>query len=321
MRRTSGDFAPGIEVQQLYRHLLDCRSGLVALRSPSFSAEGVEPRRRCVGGDIGRRSIALDLIDAVQRNIEPIAALVFDDGDFDCALAHEDLLHTPIDPDAVLEVHDIVAGLERGEALECAAGGVASGAAKAALAAEDFVVGENAVSREFTARGGDEPSIENADRQAGRRDAIVVEQLVETLGLAGVVAENQGRDSVCRDLLQTLDVALNLLRLAERKHQRRLVAGEIDRAVRSERAQSLFGRLEQLVAAGCVLAAPTREVDVMLCFSPRPLELGFHMRTARNDKERVGRKQCPYRRSLRLHVPGFDLPIDWKNQRQLGVPG
>src|SRR5207244_11259284 len=76
VRRTSGDFAPSIEVQQLYRHLLDCRSGLVALRSPPFSAEGVEPRRRCVGGDIGRRSIALDLIDAVQRNIEPIAALV-----------------------------------------------------------------------------------------------------------------------------------------------------------------------------------------------------------------------------------------------------
>ena len=60
-----------------------------------------------------RRAIALELVDAVERNVEPVAALVLDDRDLDRALAHEDRLDAAIDPDAVLEMHDVVARLER----------------------------------------------------------------------------------------------------------------------------------------------------------------------------------------------------------------
>src|SRR5438067_2251767 len=82
-------------------------------------------------------------------------------------------------------------------------------------------------------RRSDEPTVEDSNRQTCRRDAVVVEQLVETLGLASVVAEDQRGDSIGDNLLEAPDVALDFLRLAERKNEGRIVAGEIDPTVGS----------------------------------------------------------------------------------------
>src|SRR3954451_4586903 len=98
----------------------------------------MQSRRRSLGRHVVSRPVALDLVNAVKRNVETVAAFVLDDRDLDCALAHEDLLHAAIDPDPVLEMNDIIARLERSETLECTPSHVASGAPEASLAAEDF---------------------------------------------------------------------------------------------------------------------------------------------------------------------------------------
>src|SRR5580765_541837 len=146
----------------------------------------MEARRRRLGADVVRRAVPLDLIDAIERHVEAIAALVLDDRDFDCALADEHLLDPAIDTDTVLEMNDVVAWLERSEAFERAARRITTCPAKAPLAAKDFVVGENPISLEPAVRWNDEAAIENTDRQASRRHAIIVQQLVEPLGLTGI---------------------------------------------------------------------------------------------------------------------------------------
>src|SRR6185369_159945 len=141
-RRTRGDFAPRVEVEQLDRHLLDGRAGAIALLRPPLAAKLVQPRRRRVVGDVVGRAVALELIDPVQGYVEAIASLVLDDGDLDRALPDEDRLDAAVDADAVLEMDDEVAWLE-GERVDAAAD-VATRAPDAPLAPEDLVVGEDA---------------------------------------------------------------------------------------------------------------------------------------------------------------------------------
>ncbi len=83
------------------------------------------------------------------------------------------VLDAAIDPDAVLEMDDEVAELERSDRLERrAAGDVPASAANAPLAAKDLVVGENAQpARVRAARRDHEASVEHADRQRRRRRA------------------------------------------------------------------------------------------------------------------------------------------------------
>ncbi len=118
MRRARGELPPRVEDQQLLRHLLDGGARLLALLRPAASAELVQLGGRGVVADVDPGAIALDLVDAIERDVEAVAAFVLDDRDLDRALAHEELLDAAIDPHAVLEVDDVVAGLERGNRLE-----------------------------------------------------------------------------------------------------------------------------------------------------------------------------------------------------------
>ena len=59
------------------------------------------------------------------------------------------------------------------------------------------MVGEYPISLEaLAARRDDEAAIEDSNSETRRRNAIVVEKLVKALCLAGVVAEDRGRNSV-----------------------------------------------------------------------------------------------------------------------------
>src|SRR5688572_4591121 len=178
----------------------------------------MQPRGWGVARDVGGRSVTLYLIDPVERDVQPVAALVLDDGRLDRTLPEEDLFDTPIDADAVLEVHDVVARGERGEALDCRAGCVASRSADAALAAEDLVVGENAKTLIVTPRRNDEATMENSNREGGVRwTPSLREELVQTLRLPGIVTENDCRETVSYHLAQALHVAQNGLGRSERK--------------------------------------------------------------------------------------------------------
>ena len=164
-----GDAAARVEIEELERHLLQRGARLVALRSPALAAELVEARRRRVAAHIVGRAVALDLIDAIERHVEPVAALVLDDRHLDRALAHEHLLDAAIDADAVLEMHHVVARFERGDALERGAGSVAAMATDAPLATEDLVVGEDAKTRLGCARARhDEAAVHHTHRERSR---------------------------------------------------------------------------------------------------------------------------------------------------------
>src|SRR5687768_4078028 len=129
----------------------------------------MESRLRCVGGEVGGGTVPLDLIHPIKGDVEPVAALIFDDRNFNGALADEHLLDAAIDPDAVLEVDDVITGLERREALECSSGCIPPRPPESPLPPENFVIGEHAESRKLFAAGwNEEPAIEHADRQVGR---------------------------------------------------------------------------------------------------------------------------------------------------------
>jgi hypothetical protein len=141
VRRARGQASSRVELQELLRHLVDGGLRAITLLLPAAAAELVKARWRRVVAGRWRRAISLDLVEAIQRDVQPVAALVFDHGDFHHALAHEDLLDAAVDPDAVLEVDDKVAGPEASDGFEGDAGAVATSAAQSTIAAEDLVVG------------------------------------------------------------------------------------------------------------------------------------------------------------------------------------
>jgi hypothetical protein len=68
----------------------------------------VESRRRAVAVLAGG-AIALELVEAVERDVQPVAALVFDDRDLERAAPHRDRVDPAVDADAVIQVDDVVA--------------------------------------------------------------------------------------------------------------------------------------------------------------------------------------------------------------------
>jgi hypothetical protein len=170
VRRPARHLPPCVEVEQLGRHLLDRGPRAVALLRPPLAAEAMQPRRRRIRGDIARRPIPLELVDAVEWHVEAVATLVLDHRHFDRALLDEDRLDPAVDPDAVLEMHDVVATPECGNRLERDAATVTARPPDAALAAEYLVVGENADTTFGARRRHDEPAIQHADGEGrGRR--------------------------------------------------------------------------------------------------------------------------------------------------------
>src|SRR6185503_10195000 len=118
MRRACGDLATSVKVEELSRHLLNCGARSVALLRPALPAERMEPGRGRVTRDVGCGSIPLDLVDAIKRDIQPIAALVLDHRRFDGAFPEEHFLNSAIDPNSVLEMDDVITRRERRQTLD-----------------------------------------------------------------------------------------------------------------------------------------------------------------------------------------------------------
>src|SRR5207244_1379229 len=114
-REAGRELAARIQIEQLRGHLANRGACLVTLPLPRSGAELVETRCRRHAIAIRGGAIGLELVEAVQRHIETVTALVLDDRDLERAAvgAHGDGLDTPIDADAVLQVHHEVTRLER----------------------------------------------------------------------------------------------------------------------------------------------------------------------------------------------------------------
>ena len=167
MRRAVRDLAARVEIEQLGRHLDERGTGALLLRGPAPAAEFVEAGRGEIVGDIAGGAVLLDLVEPIERDVESVAPLVLDHRDLDGGLAVEDRGHAAVYPDAMLEMHHVVARLERRDMFERGAGRVLPAAADAAVAAEDLVVGEDAESTGLAARRDEESSAEHADHEGG----------------------------------------------------------------------------------------------------------------------------------------------------------
>ena len=111
-RESGGDRAPGVEVQQLGGHLFDRLAGPLPHPLPGGAAQPVDPRRRPFAV-LARRPIPLELVEPIERHVEPVAAFVLHDRHLDGGLADHDRLDAAIDPDAVIEMDHVVADGER----------------------------------------------------------------------------------------------------------------------------------------------------------------------------------------------------------------
>src|SRR5690606_19621433 len=106
------------ELEQLSCHLQDCRTSAIPLLRPAPAPQLVQPWWRGICTVMLRCTIALDLVYPVQRNVQPVAALILDYRHFHGSLAHEDALDTAINANAMLQVHHVVTGLEAGDGFE-----------------------------------------------------------------------------------------------------------------------------------------------------------------------------------------------------------
>ncbi|SRR5258706_13484751 len=154
----------------------------------------MQPRRRCIGGDVGGGAIPLDLIDSIERHVESIAALIFDHRCFDSAFAEENLFDAAINPDSVLKMYDVIPGSERGETLDRSARRVSPCTTNSTLSPENLVVCENSQTLVVVEWRNDESAIQHADRKRRIRWTTPLgEKLVQSLRLTGIVAEDDRR--------------------------------------------------------------------------------------------------------------------------------
>src|SRR5512141_2073408 len=138
VRRSHRNSSAGVQIQQLDGHLLNRCLRSIPLLAPPLSAQRVQAWRRIICGNVRCRPESLDLIDAIERDVETRSPFVFDNRRFDGALANEDLLDSAIDADTVLEMDYVISRRERSERLDRAARGVFPRATYAALTAKDL---------------------------------------------------------------------------------------------------------------------------------------------------------------------------------------
>ncbi len=99
--------AIGVELDQLLSHLLDVLFDPRRRLGPGGAAKAVEPRDVTVGS-----AVPLDLVQAVERNIERVSAGEFQDHIIALEVLHGQALESPVLGDAMLDVDHVVAHTE-----------------------------------------------------------------------------------------------------------------------------------------------------------------------------------------------------------------
>ena len=205
-REARRDLAMRVQVEQLQSHLPDRGPRPLPLALPGGGSQAVQLGRRGVA--VAARAVRLELVQPVQRDVQAVPALVLDDRDLEGALADRNRLHAPVDPDAVLEVDDVVPRLERPRRGGGRCGPVASRPPQATRPAKDLVI------RHHPQRRQHEPAVERAHDERGRLGA---QQLLEALQLAFVVAQDHGRWIGRHDAAQPLQIAVDRLGRRDRE--------------------------------------------------------------------------------------------------------
>ena len=236
-------------------------------------------------------AIRLQLIQPVQRDVEPVAPFVFHHRHFQCPAlrAHRDRLDPAVQPDAVLQVHHVVSLLQRARRGSGRRFAVAPRPPEAARAAEDLVVGEHPKRRQH------EAAVERSD---GQRRRVGAEQLLQPFELALVVAQDHRRRAGQDEPPQPLDVAVHGLRRGEREAHRLARCVEGDAREGLQRAAPLLGRDQDLRPRGRRFAQPPGDLEVMLRLGPRPIDFLLQRGLPRQDEQRIGGQEFGQRLPL-----------------------
>ena len=155
-------------------------------------------------------AIRLELIDPVQRHVEPVTTLVLHHRDFEgrAVGAYRDGLQPAVNADPVLEMYYVPARREWARRRGRDRTAIPARSPQPPSTAEDLVIGEHAQRRH------DESAVQ---RPHGKRRPVGAEQLLQSFELSLVVAENHGGQWFGDDLPQTLQVAIDMLRRREWK--------------------------------------------------------------------------------------------------------
>ena len=221
-----------VQLDQVAGELADGLARARLERLPRLAAELRERGRRGVGADVAR-----DLAELLVRDVEPVLAA---EGEQEIVArdAGDGVRLEPEQPaDAVVLVHDVVAGAEVGEGLQCPA---AEAALARHAAAEDLVVGqedEAEVAPDEAAPGGRDGEEELgllrqvlAGLEHARLDAAE-----EVLGAQRLAAMREGDDDALARAKERRELALGLGQAA--RGDRRPLRLERERLVLRERIE------------------------------------------------------------------------------------
>jgi len=216
-REPLGDLAPGVELQQLVGELGDRLPRLLLLSLPSAAAQPMERGRRPVVA--GEPLHPAELLD---REVQRLVVRVGDPEHLDLPLAREgQTLEAFVPTDPVVEMDQVVARLDLGQVHRDAGARVPAAAAQSAAAGEDLVIGvhgEPGLARP-------EPCLERPHDEHGLLAHVGRQELLETLPLAQVVAQDHGDDAgrqiVPQHLGQPPDRPLDRLGLTSGEPHRR----------------------------------------------------------------------------------------------------
>ena len=103
--------------------------------------------------------IPFQLVEPVERDVEPVTAFVLDDRDLERRLANLDRGDPALDPDAVIEVNDVIPPLKLSRCSRRGGLPVATWPAQATSPAENLVVGQHPEGAHH------EPAVQGADGQ------------------------------------------------------------------------------------------------------------------------------------------------------------
>ncbi len=255
------ELPPGVQVEQLDRHLADRGARLVSLPLPRRRAEPVQPRRRRV--PIGCGPVRLELIQPVQRHVQAGPALVLYDGHLEGPALRPDgdRLDPAVDPDAVLEMDHVIAGPERPRRGAGRRFAVPARPPQPAGPAEDLVIREHA--------------------QPGQHESE----------LAFVVAQDHGRRLGRDDLAQPLDVAVDRLGRRDREPHTSARGVERDAWEPGELRPPRRWIDEQRLPRRRLLAQPPRDLEVVGRLGPRAIHFLPQRRLLLEHDERIGRQE------------------------------
>jgi hypothetical protein len=250
----------------------------------------MNPGRRTVTIFAGG-AVSLQLVQPIERDIQPVTPLILDDCDFERGIADGDSLDTPVDAYPVLQMDDIVAYGQRTGSRIRGRLAVAPWPAQAAGPPEDLMIGQHPERRHH------ETAVERShgERRFLPGTPILLQQLLHSLHLTFVVTQDQRGQLRVEEASQPVEIAVDAFGRKESKLEGGPVAAQYKTRECAEASLPLNGILKDGVPARHVLTQPTCHGEVMLGLIPCPADLLIVWPSRFLDEQGVGGEELEER--------------------------